>query len=164
MPSPSHHTLIHAFEDLSRAQREAGARIARSVECTRGGLAVVRILARGSQGVGELAALLRVDVSVASRQVAALVDAGLVERDVPATDRRTRTVALTAAGHALADRASAATLDLAAAMFADWSAAELDAAADQFRRVTAAVVRHHGPPTASTTRTPSAPSPEREIA
>lgn len=175
----AHLSLISAIEDMARAQRETGTWLSRELDCGRGGITVVRLLQSGPRQVGELAHLLRVDVSVASRQVAALVDAGLVERDVPADDRRLRTVALTDAGRQFAARSREATLGMAAAVFADWSPQELDEATAQFRKVATAVAAHHGatvgrthdpgPParTSPARPAPSAPSftsPEREIA
>jgi DNA-binding MarR family transcriptional regulator len=158
--------LVAAIEDMARAQRESGAWLARTLECGRGALSVIRILDRGPRQVGDLAHLLRVDVSVASRQVAALADAGLVDRDVPATDRRARTVALTEAGRALAARSAAASVDLAGAIFADWDDTEVEAAAEQFRKVAGAVARHHVAPGARSHTAPAAApeSTEREIA
>jgi DNA-binding MarR family transcriptional regulator len=168
-PSPQA-GLVAAIEDMARAQRESGAWLARSLDCGRAALSVIRILDRGPRQVGELAQQLRVDVSVASRQVATLAEAGLVDRDVPATDRRARTVALTQAGRDLAARSSAASVDLAAAIFADWDDDDLAAATAQFRKVAGAVVRHHvalgaRPSTSPATPPSAAPeSPEREIA
>jgi DNA-binding MarR family transcriptional regulator len=169
--TPSRHVdLIAAIEDMARAQRETGAWLARTLECGRGGLSVIRILDRGPRQVGDIAQLLRVDVSVASRQVAALAEAGLVDRDVPATDRRARLVALTDAGRAVADRSKATAVDLASAIFADWDDDDLAAATAQFRKVAGAVVRHHvalgaRPSTSPATPPSAAPeSPEREIA
>jgi DNA-binding MarR family transcriptional regulator len=166
-PTPSPHAdLVAAIEDMARAQRETGAWLARTLECGRGGLSVIRILERGPRQVGDLAHLLRVDVSVASRQVAALAEAGLVDRDVPATDRRARTVALTDAGRALAARSAESAVDLADAIFADWDDTDLRAATAQFRKVADAVVRHHVALAArpSTPPTAAPESPEREIA
>lgn len=161
--------LVAAIEDMARAQRESGAWLARTLECGRGGLAVIRILERGPRQVGDLAQLLRVDVSVASRQVAALADAGLVDRDVPATDRRARTVALTDAGRALAARSSQTAVRLAEAIFADWDEADVESAAATFRKVADAIVRHHAStgtrPSTTSAATSAAPQlPEREIA
>ncbi|WNB85362.1 MarR family transcriptional regulator [Cellulomonas sp. ATA003] len=171
MTTSDHLSLIRAIEDMARAQRDTGAWLSRELGCGRGGITVVRLLGSGPRQVGELAHLLRVDVSVASRQVAALVDAGLVERDVPADDRRLRTVALTDAGRRFAARATEATLGLAAAVFADWSPAELDEATGQIRKVASAIADHHGATagTAGTTAdaasrpgpSPARPSPTR---
>jgi DNA-binding MarR family transcriptional regulator len=143
VPNPTHLALVGALEDLARVQREAGAVLSRTLGSNRGAVAVVRLLERGPQQVGELAQALRVDVSVASRQVAALVDAGLARRDVAADDRRARTVALTDAGRALAGRSAEAALDLASAVFADWSEEDVEAAAAQIGRVADAVSAHH---------------------
>jgi DNA-binding MarR family transcriptional regulator len=142
MPTAAHEALLHAIEDLARAQREAGVWLSRVLECNRGALAVVRALGAGPLQVGELAQGLRVDVSVASRQVAALVDAGLVDRDVTPADRRVRTVGLTDAGRAMLDRSADAALDLASVVFADWSDQEIEAAAEQVRKVATAVTTH----------------------
>ncbi|WP_146905526.1 MarR family winged helix-turn-helix transcriptional regulator [Cellulomonas aerilata] len=171
--SSPHAGLVAAIEDMARAQRETGAWLARTLECGRGGLSVIRVLDRGPRQVSELAQHLRVDVSVASRQVAALAEAGLVDRDVPATDRRARMVALTESGRALAVRSSAASVELAAAVFADWDPAAVEAAAEQFRRVADAVSRHHGlpgarsataTPTATTAAPPAPPAPPARTA
>jgi DNA-binding MarR family transcriptional regulator len=174
-----HADLVTAIEDMARAQRESGAWLARTLECGRGGLSVIRILDRGPRQVGDIAHLLRVDVSVASRQVAALAEAGLVDRDVPATDRRARTVALTDAGRTMAARARATAVELASAVFADWDDADVATATAAFRQVADAIVRHHvavgaRPGTETTPSTPTAvtptaataapESPEREIA
>ena len=155
--------LIAAIDQMSRAQRDTGAYLSRAVDCGSGGLAALRVLEHGARQIGELAHALRVDVSVASRQVGALADAGLVERDVAAGDRRGRTVALTDAGRALAARHALAAQELAREMFADWSDDEIDTAAQQFLKVADAVRRH-----SDLLSTPAAraatPSPEREIA
>lgn len=62
-------------------------------------LAPYRALAiDGGMTVGDLSAHLRVDMSVASRQVSSATEADLVERttcDGPGCDRRVRTVRLT---------------------------------------------------------------------
>ncbi|WP_066586052.1 MarR family winged helix-turn-helix transcriptional regulator [Cellulomonas timonensis] len=145
--APPHRPLVTAIEQLARAQREFGAQLARETGLHRAALSVVRILERhGELPIGEIACHLRVDLSVASRHVTALVTDGLAERSTPCTpglDRRLRTVRLTPAGHAKA-AASARAVDLkAAAVFADWTPDELASAAAQIRRLTAAVTTAH---------------------
>jgi DNA-binding MarR family transcriptional regulator len=54
---------------------------------------------RGPMRASELVDLMAVDQSTVSRQLAALVDAGLVSRAVDPTDRRAALVEVTAAGH-----------------------------------------------------------------
>ncbi|WP_407319288.1 MarR family transcriptional regulator [Isoptericola halotolerans] len=149
MTAGSSTALVAALESLGRAQREAAARVARDLDWPRSGLAVVRILrARGEMQLCEVAEILRVDASVASRQVGALVDAGHVRRTVDTADRRARTLGLTDAGLAFAaesDRYFDAFVDEA---FADWSADDLDDAITQIRNVAAAIstVSQEAPP------------------
>ncbi|WP_258724509.1 MarR family winged helix-turn-helix transcriptional regulator [Cellulomonas sp. NS3] len=159
MTTSSSRTLLTAIEDLARAQRETGALLARELDCPRAGLTLVHLLSRlGPQPVGDLAERLRVDISVVSRQVSALVDAGLVHRsapDGPGADRRVRTVALTARGTELAARSRAHLEERAGEAFAGWTPDELTAAAVQVQKITAAIHSlppgHHVPTRAGTT-------------
>ncbi|GEA87955.1 MarR family winged helix-turn-helix transcriptional regulator [Cellulomonas cellasea] len=157
MTARSSRTLLTAIEDLARAQRETGALLSRELDCPRSGLTVVRLLSRlGPLPVGDLAERLRIDISVASRQVSALVDAGLVHRtapDGPGADRRVRTVALTTRGTELAARSRTHLEERAAEAFAGWTADEITAAAVQVQKITAAVQSLH------TARTDTAPVP-----
>ena len=147
MTTSSSRTLLNAIEDLARAQRETGALLARELDCPRAGLTVVRLLHRlGPLPVGDLAERLRIDISVASRQVSALVDAGLVHRTAPegpGADRRVRTVGLTVRGAELAARSRAHLEDRAGEVFAGWTPDEIDAAAVQVQKITAAVQSLH---------------------
>ena len=146
----AHRALSRSLEDLARAQREAYTQIAREVGCPRAGLGILRILDRtGARTIGDLAVLGRVDISVTSRQVSTLSDAGLVEREVTDEDRRARTVRLTAAGRDLVTRADAALDGLVDDIFAAWSVEELSAAAAQISRVGAAVAAYDRPRTTS---------------
>lgn len=119
-------TLISALQSLSRAQREAAARIAHELDWPRSGVAVLHLLAKcGPASLTDLAAHLRVDLSVASRQVSTLADAGYVVRTVDAEDRRVRTVELTDAGRALAAEAAQQYTNLIDRAFAAWSPEDL---------------------------------------
>jgi DNA-binding MarR family transcriptional regulator len=62
------------------------------------GHVLVELLNRGPQRVGELAHALGTDPSTVSRQVTALVDAGLVERRADPHDGRSHLLAATASG------------------------------------------------------------------
>ncbi len=75
---------------------------------------------RGPQRVGEIAAALLTDPSTVSRKVAALVDAGLVERRVDPADGRAHLLAVTAAGehHWTAGRRH--RTELVASVLAGW--------------------------------------------
>lgn len=134
--------LVAALEELSRAQREAASQVARELGWPRAGLGVVRLLDRhGRLQLGDLACRLRVDASVASRQVGALVDAGYVRRTVGDDDRRARTVELTAAGSRLAEAMTEHLAHLVSTAFADWSGADITEATEQIRSVAAALAR-----------------------
>ena len=129
-------TLISALQSLSRAQREAAARIAHELDWPRSGVAVLHLLAKcGPTSLTDLAAHLRVDLSVASRQVSTLADAGYVVRTVDAEDRRVRTVELTEAGRVLAAEASQQYTNLIDRAFAAWSPEDLDATTRTLNRL-----------------------------
>jgi DNA-binding MarR family transcriptional regulator len=156
--------LVRALDDLARVQRESAVRIARDLDIPRASLGVLRMLDRcGPVQLGDVAARLRVDLSVASRQVSHLVDGGLVLRSVDDDDRRARTVALTDAGHDVVRRSFALIDVMSAETFADWSTDEIVAATEQIDRVTGAVAAAHAasghatpPPTS-----PAPPAPPR---
>lgn len=149
--------LVRALDDLARVQRESAVRIARDLDVPRASLGVLRMLDRcGPVQLGDVAARLRVDLSVASRQVSHLVDGGLVRRSVDDEDRRARTVALTDAGHEVVRRSFALIDVMSAEIFSDWSPDEIVAATDQIERVTEAVAAAHA---ASGHATPAPNSP-----
>lgn len=136
----AHRLLVAAIEELARAQRETGLWLARNVGHSRATLSIVRMLARtGPQQVGCIAHQLRVDISVASRQITVLVDAGYVERVIDEDDRRARTVQLTEAGRALADESRRLIVQAAHRTFAGWDPEEIALAAIQLRKVATSV-------------------------
>lgn len=129
-------TLISALQSLSRAQREAAARIAHELDWPRSGVAVLHVLAKcGPTSLTDLAAHLRVDLSVASRQVSTLADGGYVVRTVDTEDRRVRTVELTDAGRALAAEAAQQYTNLIDRAFAAWSPEDLAEATRTLHRL-----------------------------
>lgn len=132
--------LYSALDELSRAQREAAARLAGRVDWSRASLAVIRRLAVcGPVQLSDVAARLRVDVSVASRHVSQLVDAGFVRRSVDAADRRARVLELTEEGHRLHAEVTEQFTGVIDTMFAAWTPSDLADAAHQIRRVAAAL-------------------------
>jgi len=79
-PAP-YRALVTGIEALARVQREVGTLLARELDTPRASLTVVRSLAReGEMTVGDLSTHQRVDLSVASRQISAAAEAGLVAR------------------------------------------------------------------------------------
>ncbi|MCP2263476.1 MarR family winged helix-turn-helix transcriptional regulator [Promicromonospora thailandica] len=121
--------LVTALQSLARAQREAAGRIAHELDWPRSGVALLHLLARcGPTSLTDVAAHLRVDLSVASRQVSTLVDGGYVVRTVDADDRRVRTIELTDAGLALAAEAREQYAALIDRAFSAWSPEDLDEA------------------------------------
>jgi len=142
LPDPSPAAgLVRALDELARAQREAAVRIARDLDVPRASFGVLRMLYRcGPVQLGDVAARLRVDLSVASRQVSHLVDEGFARRTVDDEDRRARTIELTDAGRVLVARAYERIDALGDEVFAEWSDDELVLATRQIERVAAAVV------------------------
>jgi DNA-binding MarR family transcriptional regulator len=69
--------------------------------------ALAAVHQHGPLRVSDIAGRLAVDLSVASRQVRSLVDAGHLRREADLTDRRAQLVAITASGEALLEDAHA---------------------------------------------------------
>lgn len=156
--------ILRAIERMSRLQREIAHTVAREHEHTKAAMSIARLLDQlGEVGVGDIAQALRVDMSVASRQVSELVDAGLVERTVDSGDRRARNLRLTEAGRAYVERIRATMLRWSDEIFADWSVAELTAAADVYERLVESTARASGCAGAFT-RTARAESPPVAVA
>lgn len=66
-----------------------------------------------------------VDTSVVSRQVAELIERGLVERTCDPQDARAQLVVATEDGHALASQVRRRRAELAAACLSDWDEADV---------------------------------------
>jgi MarR family transcriptional regulator for hemolysin len=141
--TPAYRALIDAIARLQRVQREVATEMARDLDCPRAALSLLWLLdKKGEMGTGDIAQHLHVDISVASRQITALVESGYAERstpDAPGTDRRVRTVRLTPRGTAFTAQTRVTLDERAAAIFRDWDAGELVAAAAQIERVADAV-------------------------
>lgn len=136
--------LLDALAQLGRTQRIAAEQLAKELGWPRAGLSLLRMLrCTGPMSLSDVAAALQVDLSVASRHVTALADAGHVVRVVDPDDRRIRTVALTEAGRALAGRSSGEIAAATERVFGTWTADELAAAVVQLRRLTAAIGTTH---------------------
>jgi|SRR5215217_4907258 len=96
-------------------------------------LAVVNRLAPAR--VKDVAQELHVDLSVASRQVAALEAAGYIRRDADPDDRRAQLISPTSAGTAALQRAHDRIVEFFSAVLADWSPAEITALTDGLARL-----------------------------
>jgi DNA-binding MarR family transcriptional regulator len=139
--------IVRAMERMSRLVRDVSQVVAGKQTGTRATVTIARLLdSAGEVGVGDVAQALRIDVSVASRQVSELVAEGLVERTVADGDRRARNLRLTPAGREYADRLREGVRRFADETFADWSAAELGIAADVFERIVASIAGTTGCP------------------
>ncbi len=139
----SHGDILTALEELGRAQREAAARLAHRLGWPRAGIGVIRMLALcGPVQITDVAARLRVDVSVASRQVGQLVDGGYVRRTVDESDRRVRLLELTDTGRALVDQVRDEFSEVFAKVFVDWTDQDVAEAAFHIRRVAAAITSY----------------------
>lgn len=131
-----------AVASLARAQRTLAAVVSEAVGLPSPGLGLLRLLTcRGSATIGEIAATLRVDQSVVSRQVSMLVDRGFVERAVDVADRRVYHLRLTDAGRDVHAQAVADIQARAEIGFAGWSPADLDQATALIRRLAESIDR-----------------------
>ena len=143
--TPAVHDILRAFEEFGHAQREIGSRLTRTLDLPRTSIGLLRYLnTHGPVQIGCAAQHFRVDLSVTSRQVSALVDAGLAARDVDHDDRRARTVVLTEQGRAKVAELSEAVTVLMAEMFQDWDPAELKLATDHMTAIAQTITAHQG--------------------
>ncbi len=143
--------LERSLEGLFRlgANRRFDARQAAVVgaEVTRAGYAVLRSLAdAGSLSVGQVAAHCAMDTATASRQVAALADAGLVGRRPSADDARVLELSLTDRGRDVYERIVAYRLAHLGAVVAAWPAADRATLAAMVDRLVAGLAATPVPP------------------
>jgi DNA-binding MarR family transcriptional regulator len=102
---------------------------------TAGAIPTLAILATtGEQRASDLAEQLRIDLSVVSRQVAALIDAGLVARAADPTDRRVHRLAITDEGLATFRHHRERMGELISRGLADWSDEDVVVLASSLRR------------------------------
>ena len=153
--TPAVHDILRAFEAFGLAQREISSRLTRALDLPRSSIGLLRYLnAHGPVQIGCAAHHFRVDLSVASRQVSALVDAGLAVRDVDHDDRRARTVVLTEQGRAKVAELGKAVESMMAEMFAGWDPAELKRATDHMTEIAQTIAQHQGDASAAHTKEP----------
>ena len=92
---------------------------------------------RGPVRVGAVAEDLHVDMSVASRQLAALEAAGHVERTSDPADGRSKLMAVTPAGEEALGQAHERMVDVFSTTVEDWSQEDLDSLAGLLARLRA---------------------------
>lgn len=155
-PGPAHDTparacrddvraVLRAIEAFSRAQRCIGTAFVHELDLPRASLGVLfKLQAHGAMQISELAQRLHVDVSVASRQAATLVEAGLAVRNIDPDDRRARTVALSDAGIARAAAAREAVSHLLADAVSSWDSERLTSLASSLNDLTDTVTARFG--------------------
>ncbi len=97
--------------------------------------ALVSIRKRENARVSDIAADLQVDLSVASRQIAALVAAGFVARQPDPADRRAHVLELTDAGVAAIRAAFLQMVGLIDDALSDWQAEEITTLAASLERL-----------------------------
>lgn len=143
--TPAVHDILRAFEEFGRAQREVSSRLTRSLDLPRASIGLLRYLnAHGPVQIGCAAQHFRVDLSVTSRQVSALVDAGLAARDVDHDDRRARTVMLTDEGREKVAQLGKAVESMMAEIFEGWDPDELRLATAHMTAIAQTIAEHPG--------------------
>ncbi|MFH8472109.1 MarR family winged helix-turn-helix transcriptional regulator [Streptomyces sp. NPDC018000] len=115
------------YEELARQLSAIGAvkrGLARMLpaECPGGSAAVLALLREhGEMRISRLAELLAVDMSVTSRHVAHVAERGWIERSLDPTDKRSRILRLTPAGHDVLNDLNRRTTDMFIHNLSDWS-------------------------------------------
>lgn len=99
-PTSAADALVRQLYGLSALRRELGRAATREI-ASHGFTALAAVRRLEPCRVSDIAQELHVDLSVASRQITALVDAGHVERQTDPDDRRAQLVSLTDDGYAV---------------------------------------------------------------
>ncbi|MFI1354888.1 MarR family winged helix-turn-helix transcriptional regulator [Streptomyces sp. NPDC020898] len=116
--------LVRQFSAFGAVKREMGRIL--PPECSGGSATVLTLLGRyGDMRMSRLAELLAVDMSVTSRHVAHVAGRGWIERLPDPTDKRSRILRLTPAGHDQIGELSRRTTELLTHRLADWSDEEV---------------------------------------
>jgi DNA-binding MarR family transcriptional regulator len=129
-------TLVRELYGLGRVRREI-ARHALAELGSQGFTALAAIYRDGPMSIGDVAARLAVDTSVASRQITALIEAGYVERSENPDDRRGRLVETTAAGDAVLKESHRRMVHAFADVLEGWSSEDVATLSDALARLSA---------------------------
>jgi DNA-binding MarR family transcriptional regulator len=139
-------SVVESFIDLQRTVRRSKARLlAAAGDDVESATQVLlhTVAAEGPMRASALAASVQADLSTVSRQVAALVSRGLLERQADQLDGRASLLAVTGAGQAAIaahERGRQAFFD---EVLADWSTEEMSQFAQQLERFTGAYDHIH---------------------
>ena len=130
--------LVRSVYGLGIVQREIS-RHALAELGTQGFTALAVTQRFGPVRVSDIAERLRIDLSVASRQVRALMDAGYVERQADDEDRRAHRITVTERGAAVLQEAHRRIIAAFEAALADWDERDVALLADGMTRLREAI-------------------------
>ncbi|HEU4974432.1 MAG TPA: MarR family transcriptional regulator [Baekduia sp.] len=136
--------LVRQLYGLGTIRREIG-RHAHDELGSQGFTALAVTYVHGPLRVSEVAEHLGVDLSVASRQIAALAAQGHVERHADERDRRAQLVAITETGRHALEEAHRRMVDAFARALAGWTAEDVAALTDGLERLRAAFTEAGAP-------------------
>ena len=126
--------LVRSLYRLGLVQREI-ARHALAELGSQGFTALAIVHRHGPVRVSDIARRLSVDLSVASRQVAALVDAGHVHREPDDEDRRAHRISMTESGVSVLRESHRRMVEAFGDALASWSDDEVTALAEGLDRL-----------------------------
>lgn len=126
--------LVRAVYGLGRLRREIS-RHALAELGTQGFTALAIVHVDGPMRVSDVAHQLAVDMSVASRQLSALIDAGYAEREPSPEDGRAWLVKTTGAGRRVLEESHRRMVHAFSQALGGWSAAEVTALSDGLTRL-----------------------------
>jgi DNA-binding MarR family transcriptional regulator len=130
-----HGALLDIAAVMNRPRRDAALIAAAGIPLDRALFPLLVSIERlGPIGVVELADRIGRDYTTVSRQVAKLESLGLVARRDNPTDRRGRDALITPKGKGMTDRVDAARERTGRAIFASWSAGDVEALVRLMRR------------------------------
>lgn len=144
--------VAERFIDLMRTVRRAKARMLDSAGSDIDSASQVllhTVAAEGPVRASALAASVQADLSTVSRQVAVLVERGLLERQADQRDGRATLLAITSAGRAALARHEKGRQEFFESVLSGWSPEEIRQFARQLERFTAAYDQVHASRTSS---------------
>ena len=138
-------SVADSFSELQRTVRRSKARLLAAGDDVDSAtqLLLHTVAADGPMRASALAASVQADLSTVSRQVAALVGRGLLERQADQFDGRACLLAVTDAGRAAIAEHEQGRQTFFDAVLADWNTEEMRQFARQLERFTAAYDRVH---------------------